>query len=151
MKNRTQTNVNSSVYSGNFSQNQGVIKTSFIYPAIHRHQCVIIYCRPVVTLYGADRLRTQQLEDGVVFPVLEQIHGVPGHRIIHRKHKVQHVFLYRCSEHYTSFNSYHSDVDICQPVFMDSTLNVLQHHKGRISSCFLLNFEERSFGQLSNL
>lgn len=64
------------------------------YPAVHRHQCVVIHRSPVIALYGADHRGTQQLEDGVVFAILQQIHGVPRHRVIHRKHKVQHVLLH---------------------------------------------------------
>ncbi len=46
-------------------------------------------------LYGANHRGPQQLEDGVMFAILQQIHGVPCHWVIHRDHKVQHVLLFR--------------------------------------------------------
>lgn len=69
------------------------LKCKCRYLSIHRHQRVVVHRGPMVILYGADLSGPQQLEDGVVFAVLEQIHGVPRHWVIHSKHKVQHVLL----------------------------------------------------------
>lgn len=71
----------------------------FIYPPIHRHQCVVIYRSSIIMLDGADCGWSQQLENGVVFSILQQIHRVPSHWIIHSNHKVQHVFLYLTKQH----------------------------------------------------
>ena len=69
------------------------LKEQWRYLSIDRHQCVIIHSRPVVTLNGADLSRAQQLEDRVVFAVLQEVHGVPCHRIVYCEHKVHHVLL----------------------------------------------------------
>lgn len=69
------------------------IHKNSIYPPVHRHQRVVVYRSPVFILYGADHCGPQQLEDGVVFAILQQIHGVPRHWVVHRNHKVQHVLL----------------------------------------------------------
>lgn len=84
--------------------------TTNIYPSIDRHQCVVVYRSSMFILYGAYHRWPQQLEDGVVFAILQKIHGVPSHRVVHGNYKVQHVLLYS-SEGNTMWNIYTMNQD----------------------------------------
>lgn len=64
-----------------------------IYPPIYWNKSVIIYGSSVFILNGTYHVGPQQLEDGVVFTILQKIHGVPGDRVVHGNNKVQHVLL----------------------------------------------------------
>lgn len=77
-----------------FKKKRQSCKDLVSYLSINWHECVVVNRSSIVILYGADFGGPQYLQDGVVSAILKQIHSVPCHWVIHRKHKVQHVFLY---------------------------------------------------------
>ncbi len=63
------------------------------HPIFSRDEGVEVNSSSILALNAADVFGTQVSEERVMLSVLHQVHGVPRDRIIHSKHKVQHVLL----------------------------------------------------------